>query len=277
METARHLPRSCKPEPGGVLAVVDRGRCEAKSACVAVCPYDVFEVRALTSGERAAMPVWGRLNLRPHRGRQAVVVAPETAATRAAFVFVPAKKGPSACSARWPDMRRDQTIELTCSASTAWEIIGDYGNDAWWRGEVAGITSQPQGRSMPGPKCWDWRRAGRVGLLTGIAPVSAAMCGMLTGSYVLAPLVWAGLLVVMAGVAAGLWSPRDRPARYTPCQLRGPGSGGGQAEGPNGLVTCRMRAAKRHRVTGAGGYRGAAGARLVLVGSPTLWSKGHHR
>jgi len=145
METARHLPRSCKPEPGGVLAVVDRGRCEAKSACVAVCPYDVFEVRALTSGERAAMPVWGRLNLRPHRGRQAVVVAPETAATRAAFVFVPAKKGPSACSARWPDMRRDQTIELTCSASTAWEIIGDYGNDAWWRGEVAGITSQPPG------------------------------------------------------------------------------------------------------------------------------------
>lgn len=77
METARHLPRSCKPEPGGVLAVVDRGRCEAKSACVAVCPYDVFEVRALTSGERAAMPVWGRLNLRPHRGRQAVVVAPD--------------------------------------------------------------------------------------------------------------------------------------------------------------------------------------------------------
>src|SRR5262249_10574549 len=66
-QPARHLPRSCKPEPGGVLAVVDRGRCEAKSACVVVCLYDVFEVRALTSGERAAMPVWGRLNLRAHR------------------------------------------------------------------------------------------------------------------------------------------------------------------------------------------------------------------
>jgi NAD-dependent dihydropyrimidine dehydrogenase PreA subunit len=54
--------------------VIDRNRCEAKSDCVAVCPYDVFEVRKLTSGERDGISLLGRLKLAAHRGRQAIVV-----------------------------------------------------------------------------------------------------------------------------------------------------------------------------------------------------------
>jgi drug/metabolite transporter (DMT)-like permease len=48
--------------------------------------------------------------------------------------------------------------------------------------------------------------AGRVGLLTGIAPVSAALIGIATGSRAPSALVWTGILVVVCGLAAGLWS-----------------------------------------------------------------------
>jgi drug/metabolite transporter (DMT)-like permease len=54
--------------------------------------------------------------------------------------------------------------------------------------------------------------AGRVGLLTGIAPVSAALIGIATGSRAPNALVWIGILVVVCGLAAGLWSrtvPQD--------------------------------------------------------------------
>lgn len=45
----------CAGEPGKVAPVVDRNRCETKSDCVRVCPYNVFDVRALTDDDRAAL------------------------------------------------------------------------------------------------------------------------------------------------------------------------------------------------------------------------------
>jgi hypothetical protein len=50
----------------------------------------------------------------------------------------------------------------------------------------------------------------RAGVLTGIAPVSAALTGMATGGRAPSLAMWAGIGVVMAGLAAGLWS-RARP------------------------------------------------------------------
>jgi drug/metabolite transporter (DMT)-like permease len=56
---------------------------------------------------------------------------------------------------------------------------------------------------------------GRVGLLTGIAPVSAALTGILAGSRVPGPQVWLGVLAVMAGVAAGLgWRGGSRRPKH---------------------------------------------------------------
>lgn len=46
--------------------------------------------------------------------------------------------------------------------------------------------------------------AGAVGLLTGVAPVSAALTGIATGGRVPGPPVWLGVLVVVSGLAAGL-------------------------------------------------------------------------
>jgi 4Fe-4S ferredoxin len=55
-------PRTeCKGEPGNLVPVVDRGRCEGKSDCVEVCPYDVFEVRRIDDADFARLGALGKL------------------------------------------------------------------------------------------------------------------------------------------------------------------------------------------------------------------------
>lgn len=66
----------CRGEPGKVAPVVDRNRCEAKADCVRVCPYDVFEIRALGAAERASLSLLGRLRAWAHANEQAFVVRP---------------------------------------------------------------------------------------------------------------------------------------------------------------------------------------------------------
>ncbi|MEV0900727.1 DMT family transporter [Actinoplanes sp. NPDC049802] len=52
--------------------------------------------------------------------------------------------------------------------------------------------------------------SGRAGLLTGVAPISAAATGVALGGPVPAPLVWLGMATVAAGLALGLSA---RPGR----------------------------------------------------------------
>jgi drug/metabolite transporter (DMT)-like permease len=52
--------------------------------------------------------------------------------------------------------------------------------------------------------------ADRAGLLTGVAPASAAASGILLGGSIPGPLVWVGVAVVAAGLAAGLRLGPDR-------------------------------------------------------------------
>ncbi len=52
----------------------------------------------------------------------------------------------------------------------------------------------------------------QAGLITGVAPVSAALTGALLGGIVPGPGVWLGISVVIGGLAAGLVSSRTRPA-----------------------------------------------------------------
>ncbi|MDI6105783.1 DMT family transporter [Actinoplanes sp. NEAU-A12] len=54
--------------------------------------------------------------------------------------------------------------------------------------------------------------AGRAGLLTGIAPIAAAVTGVALGGPPPAPLVWLGIATVAAGLALGLPAPSPRPA-----------------------------------------------------------------
>ncbi len=68
---------SCSETPSASRPVIDRNRCEAKGECVRVCPYQVFELRALTQGDKESMSFLGRLKARFHGNRQAFVARPQ--------------------------------------------------------------------------------------------------------------------------------------------------------------------------------------------------------
>jgi 4Fe-4S ferredoxin len=67
--------QQCK-EPGVLLPVIDRNRCEAKGDCVRVCPYNVFELASLSEAQRAELSMLGKLKAFFHGGRQAFVTKP---------------------------------------------------------------------------------------------------------------------------------------------------------------------------------------------------------
>lgn len=62
--------QQCTAPAGYWGPVIDRSRCEGKSDCVAVCPYDVFEIRAIEDHECRVMPTGIRLKLWFHKARR---------------------------------------------------------------------------------------------------------------------------------------------------------------------------------------------------------------
>ena len=69
---------------------------------------------------------------------------------------------------------------------------------------------------------------GRAGLLTGIAPVAAAVTGVVLGGPLPAPAVWVGIGVVVAGLVLGLRAdrrPRTASAEGQPPATNGTSSG----------------------------------------------------
>jgi len=68
-----HDLSTCKQPAGVVAPVIDAARCEGKADCLRVCPYDVFEVRALTVDERRALSLGARFKVWAHGGKQAFV------------------------------------------------------------------------------------------------------------------------------------------------------------------------------------------------------------
>jgi drug/metabolite transporter (DMT)-like permease len=77
---------------------------------------------------------------------------------------------------------------------------------------------------------------GLVGLLAGIAPIAAALTGMLTGGAAPGPLVWLGILVVLGGLATGLTSAPPRAAPPVPPTVLATGPVTGPGEGD--LLPC---------------------------------------
>jgi NAD-dependent dihydropyrimidine dehydrogenase PreA subunit len=78
--------RSDAPAAGEFHPVIDRNRCEGKAACVAVCPYDVFEVRKIDAQDVRALSFLGRIKSRVHGGMTAY--APNADACRACALCV---------------------------------------------------------------------------------------------------------------------------------------------------------------------------------------------
>ena len=68
---------TCDDQPGRLVPVIDRNRCEAKADCVAVCPYGVFEVQRLRPEDKATLTFRGKIKSWVHGGKQAYVVNPQ--------------------------------------------------------------------------------------------------------------------------------------------------------------------------------------------------------
>lgn len=71
---AKHPQRpgeQCRSAPGVYLPVIDRNRCEGKADCVAVCPYDVFDIGRITSEDKQGLSWIGRLKSFAHGGKTA--------------------------------------------------------------------------------------------------------------------------------------------------------------------------------------------------------------
>ncbi len=82
----RRPGEKCEAAPGQYAPVVDRGRCEGKKDCVAVCPYDVFEVRTIEDADFAALNFLQKLKSRAH-GKQ-TAYTPRADACRACGLCV---------------------------------------------------------------------------------------------------------------------------------------------------------------------------------------------
>lgn len=67
---------TCK-EPGLVVPVIDRNRCEGKQDCVRVCPYGVFEIDKLDLETRRSLAPLARVRSLFHGYRQAFVRHPD--------------------------------------------------------------------------------------------------------------------------------------------------------------------------------------------------------
>lgn len=69
-------PQGCQETAGRVAPVVDRNRCEGKAECARLCPFGVFEIRALAPEERASLSLRGKIKAWAHGWKQAYVVNP---------------------------------------------------------------------------------------------------------------------------------------------------------------------------------------------------------
>lgn len=56
----------CKAAPGEFVPQVNRAKCEGKSDCLRVCPYEVFEVRRIDAADYDALGFFARLKVRAH-------------------------------------------------------------------------------------------------------------------------------------------------------------------------------------------------------------------
>jgi 4Fe-4S ferredoxin len=67
----------CKQPAGKLVPHIDRNRCEGKSPCVEVCPYNIFELGLLTQQQRAGQSLKGRLKSFFHGEQQVQLINPD--------------------------------------------------------------------------------------------------------------------------------------------------------------------------------------------------------
>ena len=66
----------CKQQPGVLIPVIDRNRCEGKGECARVCPESVFAIDTLPAEMRSGLSLKGRIKGFAHRWQHALLVNP---------------------------------------------------------------------------------------------------------------------------------------------------------------------------------------------------------
>jgi NAD-dependent dihydropyrimidine dehydrogenase PreA subunit len=64
----------CKPEAGKLVPVINLSKCEGKKDCVDVCPYDVFEMQAISDEAYKTLTFAGKLKTFVHGRQKAFVI-----------------------------------------------------------------------------------------------------------------------------------------------------------------------------------------------------------
>ncbi|WP_432464496.1 4Fe-4S binding protein [Agarivorans sp. QJM3NY_33] len=65
--------RVCKQEPGVIVPVINRNKCEGKGECAVVCPKNVFFIDVLPATERSKLSLLGKLKGLAHGWQQALM------------------------------------------------------------------------------------------------------------------------------------------------------------------------------------------------------------
>lgn len=61
MKNKKPLKSNCDNAGGKLMPIVNFNSCGAKADCVAVCPYDVFEMRPITIEDKAKLNLKGKI------------------------------------------------------------------------------------------------------------------------------------------------------------------------------------------------------------------------
>jgi NAD-dependent dihydropyrimidine dehydrogenase PreA subunit len=78
----------CRAAPATYVPVINRSKCEGKSDCVDVCPFDVFEVRRIDDADFSRLGLLGKLKSIAH-GRK-TAYTPRASACQACGLCVAA-------------------------------------------------------------------------------------------------------------------------------------------------------------------------------------------
>lgn len=61
MADIKQLKSNCDDEGGKLMPIIDFNSCGAKEDCVAICPYDVLEMRLIAKEDKANLNLKGKI------------------------------------------------------------------------------------------------------------------------------------------------------------------------------------------------------------------------
>jgi len=68
---------NCQEESGKLVPLIDLNKCEGKTPCVPICPYNVLEIKEISQEQYNALSFFGKLKTFVHGKKKAFVAKPD--------------------------------------------------------------------------------------------------------------------------------------------------------------------------------------------------------